>query len=151
VFAARLDHAVSLYLQGLAPHLVVTGGKVAGDRTTEAAVGREYAIARGVPPNAIVSEDRGRTTLESLSAVAGILRANDLRTAILVSDRTHMLRVLRIARDQGITAFGSPTPSSPTDQEWVRRLDATRHELGALAMYFVAGVAPPEQGSPTEP
>ena len=30
VFAARLDHAVALYLAGLAPYLVVTGGKLDG-------------------------------------------------------------------------------------------------------------------------
>ena len=49
VFAARLDHAVSLYLAGVAPRLVVTGGKAEGDRTTEAAAGRAFAIGLGVP------------------------------------------------------------------------------------------------------
>ena len=49
VFAARLDHAVDLYVAGVADRLVVTGGKQPGDRTTEAAVARSYAIARGVP------------------------------------------------------------------------------------------------------
>ena len=37
VFAARLDHAVELYHAGVAPRLIVTGGKAEGDRTTEAA------------------------------------------------------------------------------------------------------------------
>ena len=64
VFAARLDHAVSLYLAGLAPNLVVTGGKADGDRTTEAATARAYAIARGVPASAILVEDASRTTRE---------------------------------------------------------------------------------------
>ncbi len=96
VFAARLDHAVSLYLAGLAPYLVVTGGKADGDRWTEAAVARVYALERGVPDGAILVEDRGRTTLESLEAVAEVLRAQGIRDAIFVSDRTHMLRVIRI-------------------------------------------------------
>jgi uncharacterized SAM-binding protein YcdF (DUF218 family) len=151
VFAARLDHAVALYLAGGAPVLIVTGGNRTGDRTTEAAVARQFAIDRGVPPDAILSEDRGRTTLESLQSVAAIMRQGGLRRAVFVSDRTHMLRVLRIARDQGVVAFGSPATNSPTDQEWGRRLDATRHELGALALYFVAGVAPSDQGAPIEP
>jgi uncharacterized SAM-binding protein YcdF (DUF218 family) len=142
VFRARLDHAVDLYDAGVGRYLVVTGGKAVGDRTTEAAAAREFAIARGVPASAILVEDRGRTTLESLNAVATILRDHQLGSAVFVSDRTHMLRVLRIARDQGIASYGSPTATSPTDATFVSRADATLHELGALALYFVSGQTP---------
>jgi len=151
VFAARLDHAVALYLSGVAPVLIVTGGKREGDRTTEAAVARQFAMDHDVPESAILVEDRGRTTLESLQSVATIMRRHELKSAIFVSDRTHMLRVLRIAQDQGLVAHGSPTATSPTDQDWNRRLDATRHELGALALYFLAGVAPLGPDAPIEP
>jgi uncharacterized SAM-binding protein YcdF (DUF218 family) len=139
VFQARLDHAIELFHKGVAPYLVVTGGKAEGDRTTEAASARLYAIANGVPASAILLEDRGRNTLESLASVAGILRDHDLSTATFVSDRTHMLRVLRIARDQGIVGYSSPTATSPTDATLESRFEATLHELGGLALYFVAG------------
>jgi uncharacterized SAM-binding protein YcdF (DUF218 family) len=142
VFRARLDHAVDLFEAGVAPYLVVTGGKAQGDRTTEAAAARAFAIARGVPSGAIIVEDRGRTTLESLLSVAKLLRDQHLGSAVYVSDRTHMLRVLRIARDSGITAYGSPTATSPTDATLLSRADATVHELGALALYFVSGETP---------
>jgi uncharacterized SAM-binding protein YcdF (DUF218 family) len=142
VLKARLDHAIDLYRSGLAPWLVVTGGRAEGDRTTEAASARAYAIAKGVPADAILVEGEGRTTLESLAAVAGILRSHGLHSALLVSDRTHMLRVLRIARDQGIDGFGSPTTTSPTDASLDSRLEATAHELGGLALYFVSGQTP---------
>ncbi len=144
VFAARLDHAVALYLAGVAPILVVTGGKATGDRTTEAAVARAFAIGHGVPAESILLEDRGRTTLESLRTVGVMLHRRGLQTAVFVSDRTHILRVLRIARDQGIVGWGSPTRTSPTDGEAGRRLEATIHELGALAIYFVSGIVPPD-------
>ena len=97
----------------MAPILVVTGGKAEGDRTTEAAAARAYALARGIPEAAILSEDRGRTTLESLENVRELFRAGGLSSAVFVSDRTHMLRVLRIATDQGIEAWGSPVPRRP--------------------------------------
>ena len=139
VFAARLDHAVKLYLAGTAPWLVVTGGKLPGDRTTEAAVARAYALERGVPPDRILMEDTGRSTLESLRSVGVILRQEGIHDAVFVSDRTHMLRVLRMARDQGITAYGSPTPTSPTDADPQRRFSATIHELGGLGVYFLVG------------
>jgi uncharacterized SAM-binding protein YcdF (DUF218 family) len=139
VFASRLDHAVALYLAGVAPRLVMTGGKAVGDRTTEAATGRAFALERGVPPEAIVVEDQSRTTLESIRAVAGLLRADGAGTAVFVSDRPHMLRVLRMAADEGIVAWGSPTRTSPIEGDLAGQVDATVHELGALAWYFLAG------------
>jgi len=139
VFRARLQHAVELWQEGLAPYLIVTGGKLPNDRTTEAAVAREWAIDHGVPAEEILAEDRGRTTLESLEAVGVIFRRHDLRTGLFVSDETHMLRVLRMASDQGIEAWGSPTRTSPTDRDDARRRKALLHELAGLAAYYVGG------------
>jgi uncharacterized SAM-binding protein YcdF (DUF218 family) len=136
VLAARVNHALELFKAGIAPLLIVTGGKASGDRTTEAAAARAWAEANGVPAAAILAEDRGRTTLESLEAVAVMLRERGLTSAVFVSDRTHMLRVLRIAIDQGIRAWGSPTSTSPTDADPASRTAAIIHELGALAIYF---------------
>ena len=142
VFQARLDHAIELYKDGLASTFVVTGGKLPGDRTTEAAAARTYALTHGVPAEAILVEDEGRTTLESLRSVAAMLRERQLSSAVFVSDRTHMLRVLRIASDEGIDARGSPTTTSPTDATFFARFEATIHEIGALGLYFVAGTGP---------
>lgn len=136
VLEARVAHAVELFRAGVAPILIVTGGKASGDRTTEAAAARTWAVEHGVPASAILAEDQGRTTLESLEAVAVILRSRHLASAVFVSDRTHMLRVLRIAIDQGIVAWGSPTATSPSDAEPASRASAVVHELGALAIYF---------------
>lgn len=142
ILKARVEHAIDLYDAGVAPYLIVTGGKAGADITTEAATARELAIGRGVPAAAILAEDHGRTTLESMRGAAAILHDHGFQTAVFVSDRTHMLRVLRIARDEGITAFGSPTATSPSDATFADRLGATAHELGGLALYFVTGETP---------
>jgi uncharacterized SAM-binding protein YcdF (DUF218 family) len=142
VFAARLDHAIELFHAGIAPRLIVTGGKREGDRTTEAASARIYAIQHDVPDDAILAEDTSRTTLQSIRRVAGIMRDEDIESAVFVSDPSHMLRVLRMASDEGITAYGSPTRTSPLERDVVARLDAIVHELGALAVYFVSGESP---------
>lgn len=139
VFRARLQHAVELWQAGLAPYLVVTGGKLPDDQTTEADVARAWAIDHGVPADAILAEDRGRTTLESLEAVGAIFRRHDLRSGLFVSDEMHMLRVLRMASDQGMEAWGSPTRTSPTDRDDGRRRKALLHELAGLAAYYVGG------------
>jgi uncharacterized SAM-binding protein YcdF (DUF218 family) len=142
VFRARLEHAVALFHDGYADVLIVTGGKAEGDRTTEAAAARRFAIEHDVPDAAILVEDEGRTTLESLQTVGAMLRERRSTSALFVSDRAHMLRVLRIARDEGLEAYGSPTTTSPTDVTFGQRLEATTHELAALAVYFLAGDAP---------
>lgn len=142
LFAARLDHAIALYHAGLAPRMIVTGGKREGDRTTEAASARAYAIRHDVPDDAILAEDTSRTTLQSIRGVAALMDDEDLSSAVFVSDPTHMLRVLRMAADSGIDAYGSPTRTSPLEGDPAGRLDATVHELGALALYFVTGESP---------
>lgn len=111
--AARLDHAAELYAQGFAPIVVVTGGKQPADRYTEAGASALYLIARGVPPEAVLQEDRGRSTWESLDGVAQILEERGARQALLVTDPYHSLRSRYIASELGLTAFVSPTRTSP--------------------------------------
>jgi uncharacterized SAM-binding protein YcdF (DUF218 family) len=134
--AARLDHAIALYLEGDAPWFITTGGNQPGDWTTEAEVGRKYAIAHGVPEAATLFENTGGTTLESMVNVRALMAAHGLRSALFVSDRSHMLRVLRLAQDQGIEAWSSPTTTSPDDvgAAWDK---AALHELGGLAEYLL--------------
>jgi len=113
VLRARLDHAIALYHRGLAPRLAFTGGRGTGDTTSEADVGRRYALRHGVPAAAILVETEGRTTRESLRAVAALLRARGMTRVILVSDPFHMLRLRIVARRLGLEPFTSPTRTSP--------------------------------------
>ena len=122
VLRARLDHALELWNRHLGKLLILTGGTGTGDTTSEAAVGRTYAIKHGVPDTAILMETQGRTTSESMRAVAGMLEARGLQTAVLVSDPFHMLRLRILARRFGFTPYTSPTQTSPIspnrEQRW---------------------------------
>jgi uncharacterized SAM-binding protein YcdF (DUF218 family) len=113
VLRARLDHALDLWNRHLALLLILTGGTGSGDTTSEAAVGRNYAKKRGVPDTAILVENEGRTTSESMRAVAGMLEVRGLQSALLVSDPFHMLRLRILARRFGFTPYTSPTRTSP--------------------------------------
>ena len=146
--AARLDHAIELYKQGLAPYLVTTGGNLPGDLTTEAETGVRYAIARGVPASAILMENTGHTTLESMQHVRAIFDAHGFHTALFVSDRSHMLRVLRLAQDQGIEAWASPTATSPDDIDQDLIYNSMVHELGAMGLYIFVNEDPDTNGQP---
>jgi uncharacterized SAM-binding protein YcdF (DUF218 family) len=113
VLKARLDHGIDLWNRKMGKVLVLTGGQARGDTTSEAAVGRAYARKKGVPDNAILLENQGRTSRESMLAVAKILEERGIRTAILVSDPFHMLRLSIMGRRFGLIPYTSPTRTSP--------------------------------------
>jgi uncharacterized SAM-binding protein YcdF (DUF218 family) len=112
VYRARLDHALELYERGYAPRLILTGGVGRGDTLSEGEVGRRYALRHGVPDRAILVEREGVTSAESVAAAAALMRAYDMRTALVVSDPFHMLRLELLARRAGIRPYRAPTPTS---------------------------------------
>ena len=110
VLEARLRHALALYRRGLAPIVVVTGGRQTGDAFTEATTGYNWLRARGVPDDGILKEVKGRNTWESLAAVARFLGMRDVDRVILVSDSYHALRARGVADEAGMQAVASPPP-----------------------------------------
>jgi uncharacterized SAM-binding protein YcdF (DUF218 family) len=135
VFKARLDHAADLYRRGVAPTVVVTGGKQTGDQFTEATSGANYLHGKGVPDAAILRETTSRTSWESLSAAARVLQNREEKKVVLVSDPFHSLRIRSIAGELGLDAVTSPTRSSPISgfDEWRRYLsEALRVAVGRI-------------------
>ena len=110
--AARLDHAAELWPTGQADLVVVTGGNRPGDRFTEAEASATYLQERGVPANALVLEDQGTSSYESLRGVADLLQARGLEEVLIVTDPYHALRSKLIAQEVGLDAHVSPTPTS---------------------------------------
>jgi uncharacterized SAM-binding protein YcdF (DUF218 family) len=113
VLAARLDHAIQLYRDGIAPVIVVTGGRQPGDRFTEAGASADYLHKHGIPDAAILRETTGRTSWESLEAAARFLDQRHMRRVVLVSDPYHSERIKAIAHEVGLDAVTSPTRTSP--------------------------------------
>lgn len=110
---ARLDQVVQLWDRGLAPLVVVTGGNQPGDRFTEAGASATYLVDHGVTPGAIVQENQGHSSWESLHTVAPTLHVRGVHSVLLVSDPYHSLRIRLMAEDLGFTAYVSPTRTSP--------------------------------------
>lgn len=111
--AARLDQVVELWHDGLAPLVVVTGGKRDGDRFTEAEASARYLAERGVPASAILEEHEAHNSYDSLVGVRDLLAARGLDRVLLVSDPYHSLRVRLVAEELGMRAYVSPTRTSP--------------------------------------
>jgi uncharacterized SAM-binding protein YcdF (DUF218 family) len=121
VLKARLDHAAGLYADSVAPLIVLTGGTAEGDKISEAEVAASY-LARTVPAVGLVVLPTGRTTDESIVAAAEWCRGYDITEVVVVSDPFHMLRVRLEARRQGLTAYTSPTRTSPISAHLTREL-----------------------------
>lgn len=113
VLKARLGHAAALWARGLAPRMIVTGGRGVGDTTSEAAVGKRYLVQHGVPADSIALDIEGLTTSQSMLAVRRILGREAYPAVILVSDPFHMLRLAILARRLHMIPLLSPTRTSP--------------------------------------
>lgn len=120
VFEGRLRHAQLLFENGRADTILVLGGGAPGDSSTEAESGRDWLLAEGLPSESVVASPVGTTTLESLEAAADWMRERELRSAFLVSDPWHNLRVKRMASDLGIEAYASATWHSAARTEGTR-------------------------------
>ena len=134
---ARLDHVLVRWADGVAPLVVTTGGNIPGDRFTEAEASATYLIERGVPEAAIVLENGGSNSYESLEAVAVLLAERGLDEVIIVTDPYHALRSKLIAEEVGLDAS-----VSSTDTSVVTGGDALRRHLqeaGGVAVGRVIG------------
>ncbi len=127
VLRSRLDHAVGLYAQGYAPRLVLTGGIAEGDTESEASVSRAYVLRAGVPDTSLLLENDGRTTSQSVRAVAQLLQARGIDSVVVVSDPFHVFRVAVVARRHGLHVRTSPTR---TDGVWKRVMRQPTYFLG---------------------
>jgi uncharacterized SAM-binding protein YcdF (DUF218 family) len=137
ILEARLNHALFLYRQGLAPRIITTGGKGGDPMFTEGEVGRAYLSRHGIPSEAIIVESEGETTVHSTAAAAEIMRRMDMHSCIVVSDGYQIYRVKRMLQFQGIDVYGSPRPTEPHHgwrQEWIYLKQAIAFGLWSIGI-----------------
>jgi uncharacterized SAM-binding protein YcdF (DUF218 family) len=133
---ARTLHAGRLYARGAVDLLIPTGGE--GEHPpSEAEVMAGILRGMGVPDEAILREDRARSTWESALLVAGIARGRGLGAVLVVTDPLHCVRTVAAFRRAGLRAAAEPVYSSPMWRErWSRRGQFVR-ESGALLWYRI--------------
>lgn len=112
VFKERINHAISLYQQGLVSTIIFTGGYGSGAAYAESEVGKNYAIGQGVNGADILTEFQSRSTLDNLIEAKALMASVGLTTSIIVSDPLHLKRAAALAADLGISTVTSPTPTS---------------------------------------
>ncbi|WP_299956956.1 YdcF family protein [uncultured Modestobacter sp.] len=139
IFEARLEHALRLYEDGVAPRIVTVGGRAAGDEFSEAEAGRQYLAEAGVDEDALLAVEEGVDTLESMRAVGAEFDDRGWQTAVLVTDPWHVLRAERMAEDAGITASSSPTRQGPAVHTRTTQFRYILRETAAYLLYRATG------------
>lgn len=112
VFQERINHAINLYHAGRVQALIFTGGVGSGDQQAESVVASRYAVAHGVNPEDTWCELTSRITWENLQGAKQIVDDQGFTRVLIVSDPLHMRRSVLMARDLGLVAEASPTPTT---------------------------------------
>ncbi|MCQ2516912.1 MAG: YdcF family protein [Saccharofermentans sp.] len=98
----RLDAAISLYNQGVAPYLLMSGDHRVDDYN-EVGVMKKYCIQRGIPEDAILLDDYGLSTYETMSRAVEVF---GIKSAVIVTQRYHLYRAIYNANSFGIDCEG---------------------------------------------
>jgi len=136
VYKARLDHAADLYHRKLAPIIITTGGAGEDPRFSEGEVGRDYLRSLGIPDRQLVAETQSPDTAESARRVATIMRANQMKSCLAVSDGYHMFRIKRMLGHEGIVVYAAPRPNSKPPAFWKNQA-AVWHEITSYTLWLL--------------
>jgi len=132
VFKARLDHANTLFRQGLAPVVITTGGSAADPKFSEGGVGHDYLMRRGIPESALIAETTASDTSESAQRVGVIMRANHMQSCIAVSDAYHVFRIRKMLEHEGLQVYLAPRSDSRPKSAWQKGTAILRESTSYL-------------------
>ena len=112
VFLERINHGIWLYKKGYVDKIIFTGGKGKNSEYSDAFIARKYAIENGVAFEDIFIEELSTITQENIFYANEIIKNNEMSDVIIVSDPLHMKRAMLMAKDNAVTAYSSPTPTT---------------------------------------
>lgn len=131
IFRGRLEAALLLYQEGVAPRIAVTGGRQPGDAFSEGGAGCWFLRSRGVPEAALTCEQGSHNTYQNLANIKEIIGADRV---LIVTDEPHLPRALILAHQLGYTAEGYAVKG-----EFSERYYARERLLRVLAWMGVVG------------
>jgi uncharacterized SAM-binding protein YcdF (DUF218 family) len=102
-FKSRLNRAVTLFEQGYANKILVVGGKTGCNTCSEAELGVQYLIGKGLNADSLLVEDHSRHTLENLHNAKRFFLNQADKTAALITSRYHLARSHRMAQSLGLS------------------------------------------------
>jgi len=139
----RLQHAVDLYKQGEAAHLILSSGYVYS--FPEAEMMRMLAVEQGVPAASILVERQSTNTYQNVGYVYDLMRSRGWSSVLLVSSPYHMRRALLVWHKVAPAVRVVPAPPARSqfyDHVTGASLEQVRaivHEYLAIADYWWRG------------
>ncbi|QCX33284.1 YdcF family protein [Caloramator sp. E03] len=100
----RLNEAIRLYNLGYADYIIVSGGKGKGEDISEALAMEKYLIKKGVKKEKIIKEELSKNTYENLNNSKKIMDKMNLKTAVVVSNKFHLLRAKIVTKKLNINS-----------------------------------------------
>lgn len=128
--AARLDRAYDCFAASQCRIIFVSGG-VDPAGADEAAVMRDYLLARGVPAHRIVTDSAGVDSWSTARHASAYMREQGYVSALAVTQYFHVPRTMLALRRNGVAEVSGGYPHF---FEW-RDLYSTFRELPAVAWY----------------
>lgn len=104
---ARLVTAARAY-QTLHLPMIVSGGKAAAGRMTEAEIDRRFLTDLGVPAKMVIMEDKSSDTMENAQKCGEILRRHGFTHPLLVTSAYHMRRAVADFEKAGVKVTPLP-------------------------------------------
>lgn len=135
--AARLEHAVELYRQGMAPTVLCCGGR--SDTISEATSMADFLVGRGIPAGVVLADDACPSTRAAIAATRGH-GAGRWARVLLVSSPYHLHRIMSEARRWGVSGMASPTGRTPVMVRLRPRVRQTLREVAAVWWYAVTAI-----------
>ncbi|MEE6159524.1 YdcF family protein [Olsenella sp. YH-ols2221] len=135
LLANRVKRGIELWHLHPEAKLIMSGGQGADGLQPESHAMRAFALAQGVPEEAILVEDRSTTTRENIAFSEALREKEGLVSEgrlLVVSDDYHVFRALLITRALGIAADGAGAKVrlyfalNALVREWVAYVDLKR-------------------------
>jgi uncharacterized SAM-binding protein YcdF (DUF218 family) len=110
---AHLEQTLDLYERGLASHVVLVGENTLAMQ--------EVLLGQGMPETALLLEESAGGRYARMQTIANLLYRQGLHSVLLVDEPAYMLLDLKMTRDLGLIAYGSPLSTEPPSAGRVMR------------------------------
>jgi vancomycin permeability regulator SanA len=107
---ARLDKTAELYKAGYFPKVIVSGA-TGKEGVPEGTAMKKYLVQAGIPASAIIVDDQGVDTFASAENTARILKAENLKSVLVVTQYFHIPRSKLALSKFGITPIYNAHPA----------------------------------------
>ena len=130
----RIVTAIGLYQDGKIGKIIMSGDNQ-GDNHDEVTAMKNFALAQGLPEDAILTDNAG---INSYSSCANIKKVFSINKIVLITQKYHLSRTLYLCNELGIDAIGVPA----RDRGYVHQLKYSLREIPAnLSAWFTINIA----------